>query len=188
MGSRTVSNDSKPALPFAVWIAAIDLLCLEAWQVDAYAVGPQPWYAWHSDGWPPERAVMELSTPTTPPDIEDDHHLLNHPTVTTNYVFRRIMDNENALLIPPDAPPGEVVEIALRYLDIQEAVTFPPATRDQKIRALTRLGITVQPDQPPIDAWTLAMCRENGLPETLPAHDIGDAAQELCPKWLWWLA
>jgi hypothetical protein len=184
-----VYNVDKPILPFAVWIAAVDLLCLETWQVDAYTVGPQPWELWHADGYTPERAVMELSTPTTPPDLEDDSHLLNHPTVTTNYGFRRIMDNENALLIPPDdLHPGEVIEIALRYLDIQEAVTYPPPSREDKIRALARLGITVEPDQHPLTAWMFAMCRENGLPEQRPSIPIGETAQELCPKWVWWLA
>lgn len=190
-----MNADSKPiltgqALPFTVWIAAVDLLCLEAWQVDAYAVGPQPWYAWHSDGWAPERAVMELSTPATPPDIEDDHHLLNHPTVTDSYVLRKIMyarvSGENTHADP--LPPAEVVEINLRYLEIEDPYQFPPATREDKARALARLGIAVQSDQSPIDAWTLAMCRENGLPEQRPAITIGEAAQELCPRWVWWLA
>lgn len=188
-----MNADFKPtltgqALPFAVWIAAVDLLCLEAWQVDAYAVGPQPWELWHADGWTPERAVMELSTPTTQPDIEDLIWMLNHPTVTIIHTFRRIMYDENASLIPPIAPDAVEIEIALRYLDIQEAVTYPLATRKQKIRALERLGIKVQPDQHPLTAWTLDMCRENGLPEERPSIPIGEAAQELCPKWIWWLA
>lgn len=99
------------------------------------------------------------------------------------------MDNENALLsVPPDDLPVTEIEITLRYLDIQNAVTYPPATREDKIRALARLGITVQPDQHPLTAWTFAMCRENGLPEERPAITIGETAQELCPKWVWWLA
>lgn len=185
------ADSNSPILPFAIWIAAVDLLCLEAWQVDAYGVGPQPWYTWHSDGWSPEHAVMELSTPTAPPDIEDDSHLLNQPTVTINYVFRRIMYAKNYVGNPMGAtqpPPSEVVEIALRYLDIEDPYQFPPAARADKTRALARLGITVQPDQTPMDAWIFAMCRENGLPEQRPAITIGEAAQELCLKWVWWLA
>lgn len=179
---------NQPVLPFAIWIAAIDLLCLETWHVDAYTIGPQPWELWHENGWTPERAVMELSTPSVPPDIEDLVWLLNQPTVISNSTYRRIMHTDAHLFAIPKLPPGEVIEIALRYLDIQEAVTYPPATREQKIRALARLGITVQPDQHPLTAWTLAMCRENGLPEQRPSIPIGEAAQELCPKWVWWLA
>lgn len=86
------------------------------------------------------------------------------------------------------ALPAERIEIALSYLDIQEEPTYPPASREDKIRALARLGIMVQPNQTPIDAWVFAMCRANGLPEQRPAITIGEAALELCPKWLWWLA
>ncbi|MCE7980335.1 MAG: hypothetical protein DYG89_04025 [Caldilinea sp. CFX5] len=194
---------NQPVLPFAIWIAAVDLLCLEAWHVDAYTIGPQPWELWHENGWTPERAVMELSTPTVREpagrDIEDLVWLLNQPTIASNSAFlmrtfssrcahRRIMHTDDHLFAMPELPPSEVIEIALRYLDIQEAVAYPPATREQKIRALERLGITVQPDQHPLTAWTLAMCRENGLPEQRPSILIGEAAQELCPKWVWWLA
>jgi len=170
-------------LPFIVWLAAVDLLCQEAWQVDAYAVGPQPWELWHENGWTPERAVMELSTPTHPPDIEDLVWLLNQPTVTTNSTFRRIMHDENLFI-----SPSEVIEIALRYLDIQNPVQFPPPSREDKIRALARLNIPVAPEQHPLTAWIFAMCRENGLPEQRPSIPIGEAAQELCPNWVWWLA
>jgi hypothetical protein len=97
------------------------------------------------------------------------------------------MHNENLFIREP-LGRGEVIEIALRYLDIQEAVTYPLASREDKIRALARLGITVEPDQHPLTAWTLAMCSENGLPEQRPSVPIGEAAQELCPKWVWWLA
>lgn len=201
MGSRAVNTDSKPALPFAVWIAAVDLLCLDVWQVEAYAVGPQPWEIWHKNGWTPERALMELSTPITPPDIEDTVWTLDRPTVTTNRTFkmrisssrcaqnRRSMHDENALLTwSNDLPPGEVIEIALRYLDIQNPVQFPPPSREDKIRALARLNIPVAPEQHPLTAWVFAMCRENGLPEQRPSIPIGEAAQELCPNWVWWLA
>ena len=89
---------------------------------------------------------------------------------------------------PDDLPPGEVIEIALRFLEIENPVQFPPPTREEKIRALTRLNITVHPDQHPLTAWVFAMCRENGLPEQRPSIPIGEAAQELCPGWIWWLA
>lgn len=184
-----MNADSKPALPFAAWIAAVDLLCLEAWQVDAYAVGPQPWEIWHERGWTPERVLLELSTPITLPDLEDTVWTLDRPTVTVKSTFRRSMQDENALLtLSNDLPPGEVIEIALRYLDIQNPVQFPPPSREDKIRALARLNIPVALDQHPLTAWVFAMCRENGLPEQRPSIPIGEAAQELCPNWVWWLA
>ena len=67
-------------IKFVEWIAAVDLLCLEAWQVNAYAIGPQPWEDWHARGWTPERALMELSTPAAPAVPETEQNtLLDRP-------------------------------------------------------------------------------------------------------------
>lgn len=162
-------------LPFAVWIAQMDLLCLDAWGIDAYGAGPQPWLHWHASSWTPDRALLELSTPTAPPDIEENLCLLSDPTVTTK-IKELLMDTDE-------------IEIALRYLDMeQETLINVFATREDKIRALARLGIAVTPDQSPLIAWMLAMCRENNLPETIPNTTIGEVANQLCPKWIWWLA
>lgn len=90
--------------------------------------------------------------------------------------------------LPTNSPTAEPIEIALRYLDIENPVSYPPATRADKIRALERLQITVADNQHPLTAWTLAMCRENGLPAVSPPITIGEIAAELCPKWVWWLA
>ena len=93
--------------------------------------------------------------------------------------------NSSAL---PAQPMVETVEIALRFLDIQNPLPIPLPTREDKLRALARLDISVPAGMAPLSAWVLAMCRENGLPETLPSIPIGDVANELCPKWVWWLA
>ncbi len=77
--------------------------------------------------------------------------------------------------------------VKLRWLEIENP-WYPLPAREDKIVALARLGITVRPDQSPLAAWALAMCRENDLPEELPAIHVGDAAQEACSRWLWWLA
>lgn len=61
-----------------------------------------------------------------------------------------------------------------------------------KIAALNQLGITVTEGQKPLHAWILAMCRDNGLPEALPAKEIGNAIYESLnpgPKqFMFWLA
>lgn len=82
-------------------------------------------------------------------------------------------------------------EIKVRFIDIAEDhPLWPPATTEQKDRVLERLGIKREPDQPPLSAWVLAMCRENGLPEQVPAYEIGAAIaddKELA-RFIWWLA
>lgn len=78
----------------------------------------------------------------------------------------------------------------IRFLDIDPTWMAWPATLAMKDRALEILKIQRGPDQPPIDAWTLAMCRENKLPEKLPAYEIGDAIMEdgELRRFIWWLA
>lgn len=181
-----MSAPSNPALPFIVWLAAIDLLCCDAWQLDAYALGPQPWPQWHAAGWTPERTLLELSTPIVLPDLEEPLLPLDRPTVTIRYAHRSLSLMHSSTL--STQPIIETIEIALRYLDIQNPLPIPLPTREDKIRALARLNITVPEGMAPLSAWVLAMCRENGLPETLPAIPIGDVANELCPNWIWWLA
>jgi hypothetical protein len=68
------------AISFGEWIAAIDLLCQAAWQVEIYDLPPQPWRDWYAAKWSPERVIMELSTPATPADPEgEDYTLLDRP-------------------------------------------------------------------------------------------------------------
>ena len=57
-----------------------------------------------------------------------------------------------------------------------------------KINLLNALNIPVAEGQNTLTAWVLAMARENGLPEVTPQHQIGAAAAELCPQWVWALA
>lgn len=76
------------------------------------------------------------------------------------------------------------IDIRLRWLDLD----FFPASRDEKIYALKKLEISVEAGQSPLDAWVIAMCRENALPERLPSANIGHAAMGCCPRWIWWLA
>lgn len=83
-----------------------------------------------------------------------------------------------------ETQPTSDAEIKLRYLEMEYAF----ATRGDKLRALHRLRISTAAGQSPLEAWTLAMCRENSLPEHLPSTAIGHAAMECCPKWIWWLA
>lgn len=86
--------------------------------------------------------------------------------------------------------------ITLRYLDIDAIFgDFPLLVRicpsaELKDAALTKLGIERPPEQSHLGAWTLAMCRENGLTETLPSTAVGDAVLESMPvrKFVWWLA
>ncbi|MEZ4867683.1 MAG: hypothetical protein R3C14_40535 [Caldilineaceae bacterium] len=85
-------------------------------------------------------------------------------------------------------------EITLEYFNLSteqaNATMFlpPDAARACKVEKLAELGITVTDNQTPLQAWIFAMCRANNLPETLPALAIGDAANELCPRWVWFLA
>lgn len=80
--------------------------------------------------------------------------------------------------------------IKFRYLDIDAEMAVWPVSHEVKDRALARLGIQRQPDETPLRAWVLAMCRENGLPEKVPAYEIGDAAMEHLDvrRFMWWLA
>lgn len=76
-------------------------------------------------------------------------------------------------------------EIMIRYaLD----PTYKEVIYARKLELLGRLGITVKAGEAPLTAWTLAMCRKNGLPEELPATAIGDAALEHCQGWVYFLA
>lgn len=61
-------------------------------------------------------------------------------------------------------------------------------TRSAKVNALAALGIECGEDEKPLTAWVKAMCRKNNMPEVLPATEIGSAALELCPRWVFWLA
>lgn len=70
----------------------------------------------------------------------------------------------------------------------REAILLGLDVRRFKVDALARLRIKVEDGQSPLDAWILAMCQKNGLPQKLPATRIGDAAMELCKEWVWWLA
>ena len=86
--------------------------------------------------------------------------------------------------------------ITLRYIDVNAIFAdFPPLVRlcpsdELKDAALTKLGIERPPGQPHLTAWTLAMCRENGLPAALPSTAIGDAVLEspAVRSFVWWLA
>lgn len=147
----------------------------------------------------PQHAILELSTaagcPLGPYDLEDGLNILP-PTVTTKFAVKEIIMDTNIIDLPNHAcpvgiPATEEMEINLRFLDIQNPHQFPVATRQDKIGALQRLKITVQPNQTPLQAWLLAMCQENARGpsgrEELPAT-IGEVAADLCPNWLWWLA
>ena len=66
--------------------------------------------------------------------------------------------------------------------------TYKEVIHARKLELLGKLGITVKEGEAPLTAWTLAMCRKNGLPEELPATAIGDAALEHCQQWIYFLA
>ncbi len=80
--------------------------------------------------------------------------------------------------------------IKLRYLDIAPETSVYPVDEGLKDKALARLGIERLPGQTPFQAWIFAMCRENGLPEKLPATEVGDAViqHEDIKQFAWWLA
>lgn len=99
---------------------------------------------------------------------------------------------------PPATPPDDEAQgILLRYFQIDAKLgkqialytaKFPHNVRQMQVDALTKLNITVAEGQPPLTAWVLAMARENGLAEVTPQPQIGGAAAELCPRWLYFLA
>ena len=60
-------------------------------------------------------------------------------------------------------------------------------TRPAKVEALAKLGITVADGQTPLRAWITAMAERNGLEVKFPQTEVGEAAAELCPKWVFWL-
>lgn len=78
--------------------------------------------------------------------------------------------------------------IKLRWLDLQYSATV--TTRMDKIAALARLNIAVSENQSPLNAWLLAMCRENELSEELPNRTISEVILDDsdCTSWMWWLA
>lgn len=83
--------------------------------------------------------------------------------------------------------------LTLRYLDVIQdlpARAIYHADDAIKDKALQRLGIERQPGVNHLVAWTLAMCRENGLPERLPADVIGAAVAQdrTALAFIWWLA
>jgi len=86
--------------------------------------------------------------------------------------------------------------LTLRFLDVAAAYADLPdwallcANGAQKDDALQRLGIERPPGRTHLQAWILAMCRENGLPERLPAIEIGEAAAQdrAISAFVWWLA
>ncbi|MEZ4730191.1 MAG: hypothetical protein R3E79_23935 [Caldilineaceae bacterium] len=79
--------------------------------------------------------------------------------------------------------------IALRYLDIDATPARRPS-REEKIAALSSLGINVPPHLSPLTAWLMAMSNENGLSAHADkAHAlIAYVAATLCPHWQDWLA
>lgn len=87
--------------------------------------------------------------------------------------------------------------IALRYLDVDAGSGVPSGTgaprrpsREEKIAALSSLGINVPPHLSPLTAWIMAMSNENGLSAHADkAHAlIAYVAATLCPHWQDWLA
>lgn len=73
---------------------------------------------------------------------------------------------------------GEKKRIVIRYLDLEADVVIQSCLLinpiEAKRAALERLGIEVPEGILPASAWLLAMCRENGLEEKLPAVEIGE--------------
>ena len=91
----------------------------------------------------------------------------------------------------------EETPITLRYLDVDDLCAGLPAlTRfnppaELKDAALARLNIPRQPDKTHLQSWVLQMALENGLPQTLPQPEIGDAALTSgtdVSKFVWFLA
>lgn len=86
--------------------------------------------------------------------------------------------------------------LTLRFLDVAAICADLPAwallcaDAAQKDDALQRLGIERPPGRTHLQAWILAMCRENGLPERLPADEIGAAVAQdrVASAFVWWLA
>jgi hypothetical protein len=80
--------------------------------------------------------------------------------------------------------------IKFRYLELDSAVAMWPVSDGMKDKALARLNITRREGESPFQAWILAMCRENDLPEKIPATEIGDAMMSHSDvmRFVWWLA
>lgn len=86
--------------------------------------------------------------------------------------------------------------LTLRFLDVAAVYAdFPAwvllcADDAHKDDALQRLGVAHPPGHTHLQAWILAMCRENGLPEHLPAIEIGAAVAQdrAISSFVWWLA
>lgn len=91
--------------------------------------------------------------------------------------------------------------IKLRYIEIPqsaveqnitaEALSDKAEITEAKWRVLEKLGIKRNGENSPMHAWLLAMCRENGLPATIPVpRELADAIMEdsLAYRFLWWLA
>lgn len=88
----------------------------------------------------------------------------------------------------------KTLTIALRYLEVGAAANAatPPRrpSREEKIAALSSLGINVPPHLSPLTAWIMAMSNENGISAYADkAHAlIAYVAATLCPHWQDWLA
>lgn len=80
--------------------------------------------------------------------------------------------------------------IKVRYIDLSD---IPPIDRlmltpADKDKLLAALGITRAEEQTHLGAWVLAMCKENGLPETLPSYPIADAITGDISTFVWAIA
>ena len=91
--------------------------------------------------------------------------------------------------------------IRLRYIEIDrnlmtkqivsEALQDRNEITEIKWRVLERLGIKRNGEASPLRAWLKAMCRENGLPETIPVpRELADAILDNREvyRFVWWLA
>jgi len=91
--------------------------------------------------------------------------------------------------------------IRLRYIEIDrnlmtkqivsEALQDRNEITEIKWRVLERLGIKRDGEASPLYAWLKTMCRENGLPETIPVpQELTDAIlnDPNAYRFVWWLA
>lgn len=102
---------------------------------------------------------------------------------------------DDVQIVESDEDDSRVIK--LRYLDLSGDWVVQDAIQDavwqldptaKKDGALARLGIERQEGQSHLQAWLLAMCRENGLPEKLPCYEIGDVLTGDVQAFVWWLA